>query len=74
MSRNVLDTHHDILFRLLNLAPISEDERRGHHAAMADARDQIDNPKTDEEVQAETEAVKDAKRKELQAQIDALNA
>lgn len=65
--------HHSILDRVVNLLPISEDERRGLRMQLADAREQLENP---EQSQANREArakeAKDKRKAELQAELDSL--
>lgn len=64
---------HAIVHRLVTINPhLSDDEKRDLHRSLADAAEDIENPKTQAEIDAEAAAVKEAKRAELQAAIDAL--
>lgn len=73
MSR-ALKIHNGVLYRLITIAHISDDERHDLHMAIADAAEEIENPKTDEQIAAEKEAEKAAKRAELQKQLADLDA
>lgn len=71
MSQEILTIHNSILRRLVDLAHVSEDERRDMIASVNDVHEAIHTGKVIEDPEV---ARRNAKRAELQAALAALDS